>query len=108
VVQLHHKKHEGSIQGALISEQSSAAQQTYDQLTEYDQHVLAGRAIESMLAGNKRRVKTNAGPIEYNQRRRLLDLVGRKRRKRMLLMEKMKKRGESLSLDWSGRLAKCD
>jgi hypothetical protein len=37
----------------------------------YDQHVLAGRAIESTLADNQRRVKTNTGPIEYGQRSRL-------------------------------------
>lgn len=37
----------------------------------YDQHVIAGRAIESTLADKKRRVKSNAGPIEYDHRSRL-------------------------------------
>jgi hypothetical protein len=58
---------------------------------------LAGRVIESTLADNQRRVKTNAqGQLSTTSAADFVDSM--RRRRRMLLMKKIEKCGESLSL----------
>jgi hypothetical protein len=61
----------------------------------FDQHVLASRAIDSTLADNQRGAKTNAGPIEYDQRSRL----SRFDEEEDAVDEQDRGCGESLSLD---------